>query len=65
MQLVGWVERSETQLFTAQCRVSLSFYPTYEVLTLLVRSRAIHAPLFFQYKRRNELRDYKRVLFLN
>ncbi len=30
-----------------------------------VRSRAIHAPLFFKCKRRNELRDYKRVLSLN
>ena len=26
-----------------------------------VRSRAIHAPLFFECKRRYELRDYKRV----
>ena len=32
---------------------------------ICVRSRAIHCASFFEYKRRNELRDYERVLSLN
>ena len=77
MQLhVGWVERSEThwrQFSDPPGPVGAVSEPHLLVSTSQITQRTrisafvvaqFIAPLFFEYKRRYELRDYKRVLSL-